>query len=176
MMADGSSSTNSPALSIWVWLPIIIAFVFLSVVLIVLEVTYKHTSINQALALVQRKQFASGENLFLIMILSAVPFFALSGFAFTAIRRSYHLKFLSQYLTALVSVTGALVHLHVSTLLPLYRPHDHVSSTSAIAFFLAPIYGILVLIVGLGLGWLLYTVFLRENDIGDNSTDDANSN
>ncbi|MFN2541989.1 MAG: hypothetical protein ABR514_07460 [Chthoniobacterales bacterium] len=147
---------------LWAILPLIVGILTPSVIVFALETTVGRIAFTQALADVASRQFGEGENLFLLAVVSLIPFLVLSIFCLIAARFLPPARLVAVLLGGLVGILALMVPAHVSAWWPIYAG-GHVSSTSAIAFLFIPIYCIGALAVGLVIGWAISLVpFFRR--------------
>ena len=141
----------------WRWLVALLAvgFVAPSAVIFALETSLAEKTVVQAISEIARRQFAQGENLFLLAAIGLVPFVVLDAALWlvyiTAKDRS-RMSWLA--IAGLVGVLALMLPAHVAVWLPLYT-HSHMSSTAVIAFLFIPFYCCVSMAIGLGVGeWL----------------------
>ncbi len=110
---------------------------------------------------VLHKQFAAGENLFLLSTYSLIPFLALSVASLAAAYRLNALRLICINLSGLLGIIFYMIPCHVAV----WYPHYHgmrVSSTSVITFVFAPFISMLTLGFGLLTGWLISLCLPRD--------------
>jgi len=151
----------SPKL-LWTVLPLVVGLATPSAVIFWLEVFAAHTSLASAIVDLAQRQFAEGENLFLLALIGLIPFALLSVASFVAA------CFVSGRRLACISAGGLfgilafMVPAHVSIWYPLYGG-GHMSSTAVIAFIFIPFYCVATLVVGLFIGLAIsFLPFLRH--------------
>lgn len=136
----------------WVALPLVVGLVTPSAIIFCLEVFVGRISVAAAFVDDAERQFAKGENLFLLAVVGLFPFVLLSIFLLIVARRLPTRRLACVSLGGLTGILGLMIPLHVSVWYPLYGG-GHVSSTSAIAFLFIPFYCVVTLILGMILGW-----------------------
>jgi len=100
------------------------------------------------------REFAEGENLFVLSMIGLIPFAVLSLFAFILAPRLWPRRLVYVSLGGLSGILVYMVPAHVSIWYPLYAGERSVS-TAAFAFLFIPFYCIPALAVGLLVGWLV---------------------
>jgi hypothetical protein len=98
------------------------------------------------------RQFAEGENLFLLALFGLVPFVALSVVCRVAARRLSSVRLACLGTGGLLGILGLMVPAHVAVWYPRYGP-GRMSSTAVIAFVFIPFYCLVTLFIGLLVGW-----------------------
>jgi hypothetical protein len=136
----------------WVALPLVVGLLTPSAVILCLEMFVGRISVAAAFVDVAERQFAKGENLFLLALIGLVPFVLLSIFSFVAAWFLSQRRLACVSLGGLIGILGLMIPLHVSVWYPLYGG-GNVSYTSAIEFLFIPFYCIVTLILGMVLGW-----------------------
>ncbi len=146
----------------WTVLPLLVGLATPSAVILWLGLFVARASVANTIVDLVRRQFASGENLFLLALIGLIPFALLSVISLVAAR------FVSARRLACISVGGLagilafMVPAHVSVWYPLYGG-GHMSSTAVIAFIFIPFYCIATLVVGLLIGLAIsFLPFLRH--------------
>jgi hypothetical protein len=143
-----------PARLFWAILPLIVGLIVPSLIAIAGETILGRIHVRAAVMDVMSRQFAEGENLFLLSLIGLIPFALLSMFTFLVGRRLPPQRLAS---VSLGGLTGILVYM-IPAHLRIWYPLDagqHVASTDAIAFLFIPFYCIPMLIAGLLVGWIL---------------------
>ena len=138
----------------WTILPLIVGILTPSAVIFALETTVGRTAFSVAVRDIASRQFAEGENLFLLSLIGLIPFVLLSIFALIAARFFSPRRLAAVSLGGLIGILALMIPAHVSVWWPIYAG-GHVSSTSAIAFLFIPFYCIGSLAIGLLFGWSL---------------------
>jgi hypothetical protein len=139
---------------IWLWLPLAVGLVTPSLVILVLDVFVGHTPVGRAVASVLARQFAPGDNLFLIAALGSIPFVILSLILLIGYRGRKdrdRLAWLS--VAGTIGALALMIPAHVQVWLPLYTGGD-VSSTAVIAFLVIPFLCCVTMMIGLVIGAL----------------------
>jgi hypothetical protein len=136
----------------WLILPLFVGLVTPSAIILALETIVGRTSFQAAFWDIASRQFAKGENLFLLALIGLVPFILLSIFSFVAAWFLSQRRLACVSLGGLTGILGLMIPLHVSVWYPLYGG-GQVYSTSAIAFLFIPFYCVVTLILGMVLGW-----------------------
>jgi hypothetical protein len=125
-----------------------------SLIIFCLEIFVGHINPLTSIADILRRQFAEGDNLFLIAVFGLIPFAVLSMACFLAARRLESPRLTCVAIGGLIGILGLMIPGHVAVWYPLYGP-GHMSSTAVIAFLFIPFYCIVTLCVGLLIGWLV---------------------
>ena len=125
-----------------------------SIVLAAVEVVVGKIGFAAAVTDVCSREFAEGENIFLLSVIGLIPYAFLSFFAFALAGRLGPRRLACVSLGGLAGILAYTVPAHASIWRPLYSG-GHVSSTSAIAFLFVPFYAIPVLVIGMALGWMV---------------------
>jgi hypothetical protein len=136
----------------WVLAPLTIGLITPSMIIFCLEVFVGHISPYSAIIDILQRQFAEGDNLFLLAIFGLIPFAALSV---TCLVASYHLPQLRLFCLGCGGLLGILclmVPAHISVWYPLYGG-GHMASTSVVAFLFIPFFCLASLTIGLLTGW-----------------------
>jgi hypothetical protein len=137
-----------------IYLPVILGALTPSLVIFVLEVFVGHISpVISAISILER-QFAGGENLFLIMAFGFIPFAILMGLTALFSRAIGGKRLDCVFFGGLLGILVLMVLGHVVVWYPLYGG-GHMSSTAVIAFFFIPFYCILGMTVGLLIAWAI---------------------
>src|SRR5712691_10697863 len=151
-------SNRTHAKLLWTILPLLVGFVTPSAVILWLEVFVAHTSPASAIVDLARRQFALGENLFLLALIGLIPFALLSVISLIAGRFVSGRRLACIAICGLVGILAFTVPAHVSVWYPLYGG-GHMSSTAVI-----PFYCVATLVVGLLIGLAIsFLPFLRHN-------------
>jgi hypothetical protein len=125
-----------------------------SVIIFCLEIFVGHINPLTSIADILRRQFAEGDNLFMLAVFGLIPFAVLSMACFVAGRRLASSRLACVAVGGLLGILGLMVPGHVAVWYPLYGP-GHMSSTAVIAFVFIPFYCIATLCIGLFVGWLV---------------------
>jgi hypothetical protein len=123
-----------------------------SLILFATEVVVGRVGAGTALADVLRRQFAEGENLFLLALLGLIPFAVLSIVCFFAAKRMTGLRLTCLGGGGLLGILGLMVPAHFAVWYPHYSGQRG-SSTEAITFVIVPFLCLASLILGLLIGW-----------------------
>jgi len=151
----------SPKL-VWTILPLLVGLATPSAVILWLELFVAHTSLASAIVDLARRQFAEGENLFLLALFGLIPFALLSVTSFVAARFVSGRRLACISSGGLIGILAFMVPAHVSVWYPLYGG-GHMSSTAVIAFLFIPFYCVATLVVGLLIGLAIsFLPFLRH--------------
>lgn len=142
----------------WLILPLFVGLVTPSAIILGLETIVGRRSFQAAFWEIVSRQFAKGENLFLLALIGLIPFVLLSIFSFVAAWFMSQRRLACMSLGGLIGILGLMIPLHVSVWYPLYGG-GHVSSTSAIAFLFIPFYCVVTLLLGLLVGWVISLFF-----------------
>jgi len=159
-------STNTKQALNWSLIGFAIGLVSPSAIIFCLEVFVGHIGPITSIADILRRQFAEGDNLFLIALFGLIPFALLSAVCFLAARRLHSSRLACVAVGGLLGILALMVPGHIAVWYPLYGP-GHMSSTAVIAFIFIPFYCIATLCVGLFLGWLvsLLPSFRHEHNV-----------
>ena len=152
----------SPKL-LWTILPLLAGLVTPSAIILWLELFVAHNSFANVIVDLARRQFAEGENLFLLALFALIPFALLSVISLIAGRfvSARRLGYISA--GGLVGILAFMVPAHVSVWYPLYGG-GHMSSTAVIAFIFIPFYCVATLVIGLVIGLAIsFLPFLRND-------------
>jgi hypothetical protein len=150
-----------------IYLPVLFGVLTLSLVIFILEVFVGHISPVRSAVRILERQFAKGENLFLIMVFGFIPFALLIGLT-ALLSRTIKGKVLDCFfIGGLVGILVLMIFGHVAVWYPLYGG-DHMSSTAVIAFFFIPFYCIATMGIGLLIGWAISHLPFFRNEIGEN--------
>lgn len=135
-----------------------------SVIIVVMETTLGETPLFPAIGEVGRRQFAAGENLFLIAILGLMPFVLLTGCLRFLSSRLNAYRFTILLVFGMLGILALMIPAHVSVWRPLYAD-ESMSSTAVIAFVFIPVYSVLTMLIGLCVGWGISLLpFIRKAD------------
>jgi hypothetical protein len=145
---------RTPAKLSWALLPVIIGLAVPSLVLIGVEAIVGRIPVRAAVLGVMSREFAEGENLFLLTVIGLIPFVLLAMLSFVAARRLSQRRLACVFLGGLLGILVYMIPAHVSIWYPLYSG-EHVASTTAIAFLFIPFYCIPALAAGLVAGWFI---------------------
>ena len=144
-------------------LPVLIGVLTPSLVIFILEVFVGHISpIRSAMSILER-QFAEGDNLFLIMVFGFIPFAILTGLISLMSRTIKAERLDCLLLGGLVGILVLMILGHVAVWYPLYGG-GHMSSTAVIAFFFIPFYCIVGMAIGMLVGWAISRLPLFRNE------------
>jgi hypothetical protein len=125
-----------------------------SLILLTLETIIGHVPLRSAVLDIASREFAEGENVFLLSVIGLIPFALLSMFALFVARRLPPRRLACVSLGGLAGILVYMVPAHWRIWRPLFAGGD-ISSTAAIAFLLIPFYSIPALVVGLLVGWIV---------------------
>lgn len=138
----------------WLWLPLLAGFLTPSLTILIMELALGRVPLGEAVSKLAARQFADGENLFLLAVFGLIPFALLSGLLLI-LWRSDRQRPRVPWLSAAGTI-GALAFMipsHVGVWLPLYTGED-MSSTAVIAFVFIPFVCCVTMAVGLLVGVL----------------------
>lgn len=134
---------------------LIIGVILPSLVIFILEVFWGHINPFAAIVDIIKRQFAAGENLFLIMLFGLIPFAALIGIVNSLYNNRLRWKRLDcVFYGGLAGILIITVWGHFAVWYPLYSGGD-ISSTAVIAFFFIPFYALFTMGIGMLVGWLI---------------------
>ncbi len=135
-----------------IYLPIAVGVVTPSLIIFVLEVFVGHVPpLRSAITILQR-QFATGHNLFALMMIGLIPFAVLIGITTMVSRTMTGRRLDCVFYGGLTGIVALMVFGHVAIWYPLYGG-GHASSTAVIGFLFLPFYCIATMAVGLVVGW-----------------------
>ena len=147
------------------WSAAILAFGLLvpSLVIVALEVFVAHHSVQVALAEVLRRQFAEGENLFLVAMLGLFPFLVLSLVCVATAERMEPARHAAIVIGGLIGILLVVGSGRGAGGDSIYRG-SHAPSTAVIAFLFIPIYSTGAMLIGILAGYGAATLpgLLRE--------------
>lgn len=148
--------TDRPS-SAWLWAPLLLGLATPSLVIFIMDVSFARQPMLAAMRNIASRQFADGDNLFLLAAIGLIPFALLTGILFL-VRRSSQPQRVS-WLSAggTVGALAFMIPAHVSVWLPVYTK-DQMSSTAVIAFIFIP----LVCCVTMAFGLLVATFASRR--------------
>lgn len=138
----------------WIIAPLAIGLLTPSLIIFFLEVFVAHMSPFASAIGILRRQFAEGENLFLIAVIGLIPFVALAVVCFVASRRVFGARLVSIGFGGLLGILSLMIPGHISIWYPLYGGGP-ASSTAVVGFLFIPIFCLVTLGVGLALGWIV---------------------
>jgi hypothetical protein len=133
-------------------IPLFIGIITPSLIVFVLEITIGHICPLVSLKQIAHRQFASGDNLFLLAIIGLIPFAILSSFLQGMRTKLTTTGLRCVMICGLIGILSFMIPSHISVWKPLYT-HEHMSSTAVIAFLFIPIYCTTTMLVGLGIGF-----------------------
>jgi hypothetical protein len=136
----------------WCIAPLVIGFPIPSLAIFYLEIFVAHNEPTVAITSILHRQFAEGDNLFLIAILGLIPFGALSIFSLLAARRFYPARLACLGIGGLLGILCLMIPAHISIWYPHYSG-GRMSSTAVIAFVFIPFCCLFTLGLGLLIGW-----------------------
>ena len=146
----------------YILIPIIAAILTPSLVIFILEIFVGHISPFKSMGNIIEKQFASGHNLFLIMVFGLIPFVILTGILAPIFRKIKGKRFDLIFWGGLIGILIPMISGHVAVWYPLYSG-GHASSTSVIAFFFIPFFCIITMGIGLLIGFLISLILFFKN-------------
>ena len=151
MLFKGMKSSTGHV-AFWTAAPLIIGFPIPSLAIFCLEVFVAHHSRSEAVASILHRQFAEGDNLFLLALFSLIPFAVLSVICITAAYVFSPARLACLGICGLLGILAFMIPCHISIWYPMYSG-THMSSTAVIAFFFIPFYCLVPLSIGLLIGW-----------------------
>lgn len=150
-----------------IYLPLIFGALTPSLVIFILEVFVGHVSPVRSVHGILERQFAEGENLFLIMVFGLIPFAILIGLTALLSPKIKGKRLDCLFIGGLTGILVLMVFGHVAVWYPLYGG-GHMSSTAVIAFFFIPFYCIAAMGIGLLIGWVISRLpFFRNQLFGE---------
>ena len=138
----------------YIYFPLAVGILIPSLVIFILEVFIAKISPFKSVLDILHRQFAEGQNLFLIMVLSFIPFGALILLTWVLEAKVDSSRLACIFWGGFIAVLGLTLVGHVSVWYPLYAG-KHMSSTDVVAFIFIPIYCLFMLIVGSLIGWIV---------------------
>jgi hypothetical protein len=136
----------------WLIAPLVVGLLAPSIIIFCLEVFVGRINPFSSIADILRRQFAEGENLFLIALFGLIPFALLSVISVVAVRYLSPARLTCVALGGLLGILTLMVPGHIAVWYPLYGG-GHISSTAVVAFFFIPFYCLVTLAIGLIVGW-----------------------
>ena len=136
----------------WVITPLTVGLLAPSIIIFCLEIFVGRINPFSSLADILRRQFAEGENLFLIALFGLIPFALLSVICLVAARYLSPARLTCVAVGGLLGILTLMVPGHIAVWYPLYGG-GHMSSTAVIAFLFIPFYCLVTLAIGLIVGW-----------------------
>ena len=121
-------------------------------VIFILEIFVARMSPFKSVLDILHRQFAEGHNLFVIMLLSLVPFVALILVTWLISLKTTGARLDCIFWGGFIGVLGLTLIGHFGVWYPLYSG-KHMSSTAVIAFMFIPLYGLFTLVIGAFIGW-----------------------
>ena len=147
----------------WPILPLAVGLITPSTIVLSLETVVGGKPLHVALTDIAARQFAEGENLFLLALFGLLPFVVLSIFCLIANRFLSPVRLAWTALGGLLGILAFMIPAHVSVWYPLYGG-GHMASTAVIAFLFIPFYCIATLAIGVLVGWVIsFIPFLRHD-------------
>jgi len=143
---------SSPKTRFWLLMPLVVGFVAPSIIILAVELFVAGMPLHGAIRDVASRQFASGNNLFLLAAVGLIPFLLLTGILILISRSekgSDWVPWLS--ITGTLGALALMIPAHVGVWLPLYAG-AHMSSTAVVAFFFIPFYCCVTMCIGLLIG------------------------
>ena len=136
----------------WLLLPLVVGLVTPSLIILVLDVFVARTAVGKAVASIFARQFAEGDNLFLIAALGLIPFvllFVILLIGYRGAKDRDRLPTLS--VAGTIGALALMIPAHVAIWFPLYNG-EHLSSTAVIGFIFIPFVCCVSMIIGLAIG------------------------
>jgi hypothetical protein len=143
-----------------IYLPLVAGILTPSLVIFVLKVFVGRRFVGRVSPLtaaidILHRQFAAGQNLFLLMLFAMIPFVALVLVIKIISSKLNGVRLECIFWGGFIAVWGLTVYGHFSVWYPLYAPGRRMSSTAVIAFLFIPIYCLFFLAIGLVIGYLI---------------------
>ena len=138
----------------YLYLPLLTGILTPSAVIFFLQVLFAKMSPFKSVLDILRRQFASGHNLFLLMIWSFIPFGALILLTYVMGRKADSRRLAFIFWGGFIAVFAFALFGHISVWYPLYA-HKGASSTDVLAYLIIPVLGLFVLPVGSFVGWIV---------------------
>jgi hypothetical protein len=136
----------------YLYFPLSAGILIPSLVIFFLQIFVAGIAPIRSISDILHKQFASGHNLFLLMVWSFVPFGALILLTYVMSRKLKSFRLAAIFWGAFIAVTGYTLYGHISVWYPLYA-HKGSSSTDVLAFLVIPIICLVLLVIGAMIGW-----------------------
>lgn len=140
---------------------IAIGLVTPSLVIFYLETSLGNIPRAVALCHIMERQFAPGENLFILALIGLMPFFVLSIILYFLSHKFETKRFWCLLVFGLCGILALMIPAHISVWRPLYTG-NHMSSTAVIAFVFIPIYCTATMFLGMGIGWVISLLVTRK--------------
>jgi hypothetical protein len=136
------------------YLPLVAGILTPSLVIFILEVFIAKMSPLKSILDILQRQFAEGQNLFMLMVISFIPFGALILLTWVLNVKVESKRLACIFWGGFIAVFGLTLAGHISVWYPLYAG-KHMSSTAVVALVFIPIYCLFMLIVGSLIGWIV---------------------
>jgi hypothetical protein len=137
------------------YIPLMAGILTPSVVIFILQVFVAKISPFKSVLDILNRQFAEGHNLFLLMLISFIPFAANIFVTWLASKKMSAARLDCIFWGGFIPVLGFTLVSHFSVWYPLYAPGQHMSSTAVVAFVFLPIAGLEYLVIGSLIGWVI---------------------
>jgi uncharacterized protein (TIGR02145 family) len=149
----------------YIYFPLAAGILIPSLVIFILEVFIAKMSPFKSVLDILHRQFADGQNLFMVMVFSFIPFGALLLLTLVLKAKVDSSRLACIFWGGFIPVLGLTLVGHISVWYPLYAGND-TSSTAVLAFVFFPIYCLFLLVIGSLIGWgISYFPFKRKNRI-----------
>jgi hypothetical protein len=137
----------------YLYLPLAAGILTPSLVIFVLQVFIAKISPFKSILDILQRQFSKGDILFLLMVMSFIPFGLLMILTYSLEFRIKKMRLAFIFWGGFIPVLLFTVFIHISVWYPIYAPHTDSSSTGSLAFLLLPVMGPILLAIGSLIGW-----------------------
>jgi len=134
------------------YLPLAAGILIPSLVIFFLQVLFAGISPFKAIIDILKMQFGKGDNLFLLMVFSFIPFGLLMILTYMLEVKVHAIRLACIFWGGFIAVLSITLYIHIIVRYPQYS-HADTSSTDALAFLLLPILGPILLVIGSLIGW-----------------------
>ena len=134
------------------WFPLAVGILIPSMVIFFLQVFFARISPLKAIIDILQMQFGKGDNLFLLMVFSFIPFGLLMIETFVLEAKVHAIRLACIFWGGFIAVLAISLYIHISVRYPQYSAAD-TSSTDSLAFLLLPVLGPIMLVIGSLIGW-----------------------
>lgn len=136
-------------------LPIVVGALTPSLAIILLQVFLGSVPPMRSVDGVLERQFAEGDNMFLVMVFGMIPFIVLIGITWLQAREADIVSLNYRFYGGLLGIVSYMLYKHISIWLPMYTD-EKLHSTFGLGFILVPFYCIVTMVIGMVAGWLVY--------------------
>jgi hypothetical protein len=146
----------------WALISLIVGFLIPSTTIFFLDVFIGLKTPKSAWEDILGRQFAAGENLFLLALYGLFPFAVLGVVCRRAARRLSPVRVACLAVGGLIGVANFMIAAHAAVWYPLYSG-GHMASTAVIAFVFIPFLCLGPLAIGLFAGWAVSLIFRQQD-------------